>query len=101
MNVFLAALHRVCPHFKVEGHTLWLSQGHPFTRIPIELHQVAAHKFPGPANLRLRLLRGQWQSYSMEGFRPGEIDALVRLLEHWEKENHRKQPGESFAMEDD
>jgi hypothetical protein len=94
MNVFLAALHRICPHFKVEGETLLLSQGHSFSRIAIDLRQIAAHKFPGPATLRLRLLRGQWQSYSMEGFRPFEIDGLVELLERWERENHRKPGGD-------
>jgi hypothetical protein len=90
MNVFLAALHRFCSHVEVRGQTLLLSQGHPFTRIAIDLRQVAAHKLPGPETLRLRLLRGRWQTFSMAGFRPTEIDALIEALERWERENHRK-----------
>ena len=89
MSVFLAALDAVTPHFGVRSYVLWLSQGHPFTRVEIDLRQVAAHKLPGPATLRLRLLRGRWASYSLAGFRMREIDALCSLLGRWESVNHR------------
>ncbi|MSU33321.1 MAG: hypothetical protein EXS25_11855 [Pedosphaera sp.] len=49
MNVFLAALNSVAPHFRVRGHTLRLSRGHPLERVEINLRGVAAHKTPGPA----------------------------------------------------
>lgn len=94
MNVFPAALHRFCSHVEVRDHILLLSQGHPFTRVEIDLRQVSAHKFPGPGTLRLRLLRGQWESYSLEGFRPFEIDGLIELLERWERMNHRQPDGD-------
>lgn len=80
MNVFLAALHSVVPHFRVRGHLLLLSQGHPFSRVVIDLREVAAHKLPGPATLRLRKFRGPWVSFSMQGFRPAEVTALRALL---------------------
>lgn len=92
MSVFLAALNFVAPHFRVRGDTLFLSQGHPFNRIGIDLRTVAAHKMPGPATLQLRLLRGHWVGYSMEGFRLSEITALCALLARWETLNHRR-PG--------
>mgnify|MGYP000923939766 CR=1 FL=1 len=41
MSVFLAALHLVVPHYSVRGHTLLLSQGHPFSRVEIDLRRVA------------------------------------------------------------
>ena len=88
MNVFLAILNSVAPHFRVRGHTLLLSQGHPFTRVEIDLRQVAAHKLPGLSTLRLRLLRGQWASYSLAGFRLAEVTALRALLTRWEHQNH-------------
>jgi len=37
MTIFLAALNSVAPHFRVKGHMLFLSQGHPFTRMQIDL----------------------------------------------------------------
>jgi len=88
MSIFLAAVDSVVPHFRVRGHTLLLSQGHPFSRIEIDLRGVAAHKVPGLATLRLRLFRGRWMSYSMQGFRPPEISALCALLTRWERHNH-------------
>jgi hypothetical protein len=93
VNVFLAALNSVAPHFRVRGHTLFLSHGHPFDRVEIDLREVAAHKMPGPATLRLRRLRGRWESFSMEGFRPSEVSALCALLTRWERQNHyRREP---------
>jgi len=90
MSVFLAALNSVVPHFRVRGHTLLLSQGHPFSRVQIDLRQVAAHKMPSPATLRLRLFRGRWTSLSMDGFRPSEVAALSALLTRWERQNHQR-----------
>jgi hypothetical protein len=90
MSVFLSALNSVAPHFRVRGHTLSISQGHPFNQIQIDLRQVAAHKLPGVAKLRLRLLRGGWKDYSMEGFRPSEISGLRSLLTRLQKQNHQK-----------
>jgi len=88
MSVFLAALDSVVPHFRVRGTTLLLSQGHPFSRVEIDLRTVAAHKVPGLAILRLRLFRDRWMSYSMQGFRSSEISALCALLTRWERQNH-------------
>lgn len=90
MNVFLAALNSVAPHFTVRGHTLLLSQGHPFSRVEIDLREVAAHKMPARAMLQLRQLRGRWVSYSMQGFRPAEIIALRALLTRWQRQNHQR-----------
>ncbi len=88
MNLFLVILNALVPHFRVRGHTLWLSQGHPFSRIEIDLRQVAAHKLPDLFTLRLRLLRGQWATYSLTGFRSAEIAALQEVLTRWERQNH-------------
>ncbi|MBA4148662.1 MAG: hypothetical protein H0X66_11160 [Verrucomicrobia bacterium] len=90
MNVFLAALNSVVPHFRVRGHMLSVSQGHPFSRVHIDLREVAAYKLPGPAAIRLRLFRGHWMSLSTEGFRPSEVGALCDLLNQWQKQNHQK-----------
>lgn len=90
MNIFLAALHFFVPHFRVRGHILLLSQGHPFNRVAIDLHDIGAHKMPGPATLRLRKLRGPWVSFSMQGFRPAEVSELRALLRHWEALNHQR-----------
>lgn len=90
MSIFLAALNSVAPHFRVRGDKLLLSQGHPFSRVEIDLREVAAHKMPGPATLRLRQFRGRWASYSMQGFRPAEITALRALLTRWERQNHQR-----------
>lgn len=54
MNVFLSALNAVAPHFRVRGQTLFISQGHPFSQVEIDLSQVAAHKFPSVATLHVR-----------------------------------------------
>ena len=89
MTVFLVVLNAVAPHFRVRGHKLLLSQGHPFTRVEIDLRRVAAHKLPSISTLRLRLLRGRWESYSLAGFRRSEITALQALLTHWERQNHQ------------
>ena len=89
MSVFLAVLHAVTPHFRVRGHTLLLSQDHPFTRFEIDLRRVAAHKLPSISILQLRLLRGRWESYSLAGFRRAEIIALQALLTRWERQNHQ------------
>jgi hypothetical protein len=88
MSIFLTALNSVAPHFRVRGHLLSLSQGHPFHRVEIDLRKVAAHKMPGPATLRLRLFREHWRSFSMEGFRPSEVSVLCALLTRWERQNH-------------
>jgi len=90
MSVFLSALNSVAPHFRVRGDTLFISQGHPFSRVEIDLRQVAAHKLPGLATLHVRLFRGRWKEYSMEGFRPSEISRLRALLTRWEKQNHQR-----------
>ena len=90
MNVFLSALNSVAPHFRLRGHTLFISQGHPFNQVEIDLRQVAAHKLPGVATIHLRLFRGRWKEYSMEGFRPSEISRLHALLTRWVKQNHQK-----------
>lgn len=95
MNIFLAALNRMAPHFRVRGTTLWLAQGHPFSNVHIDLTQVAAHKIPAPGSLRLRTLRGRWADYSLAGFRPGEIARLRRLLTHWQRRNHAKHDPEA------
>ena len=89
MNVFLAFLNTVAPHFSVRGHMLLLSQKHPFDRVEIDLRQVADHKLPGLTTLRLRLLRGRWADYSLADFRPSEITALRALLTRWERLNHQ------------
>ena len=81
MNLFLVILNAWVPHFLVRGHTLWLSQGHPFSRI-------AAHKLPDLFTLRLRLLPGQWTTYSLAGFRTAEITALRAVLTRCERQNH-------------
>ena len=88
MNLFLVILNAWVPHFLVRGHTLWLSQGHPFSRIEIDLRQVAAHKLPDLFTLRLRLLPGQWTTYSLAGFRTAEITALRAVLTRCERQNH-------------
>ncbi len=90
VNIFLAVLNRLTSHFRVRGHMLLLSQDHPLDRVEIDLRQIASHKIPGPATLRLRLLRGGWTSYSMADFRPSEVTALSSLLTRWEKLNHRQ-----------
>jgi hypothetical protein len=95
MSVFLAALNSIAPHFRVRGHTLSLSQGHPFSRVQIDLRQVAAHKLPELATLRLRLFRGQWMNFSMDGFRTAEVAALCNLLARWESQNHQKREPEA------
>lgn len=83
-------MNSVAPHFRVRGDTLFISQGHPFSRIKIDLRQVEAHKMPGLARLHLRLFRGRWKEYSLESFRPSEIPRLHALLTRWEKQNHQK-----------
>ena len=90
MSVFLAALNFVVPHFTVRGHSLFLSQGHPFSRVEIDLREVAAHKLPRTETLQLRQFRRRWTSYSMQGFRPSEIAALRALLTRWEVQNHQR-----------
>ena len=75
MNVFLAALNTAVPHFRVRGNRLFLSQGHPFTRTELDLRQVAAHKLPSQLCLQVRLLRGQWMQFRLDGFRPSEINS--------------------------
>jgi hypothetical protein len=90
MNVFLAALNSVVPHFRVKGDTLLVSQGHPFSRVRIDLREVAAYKLPGPAAIRLRLFRDRWMSLSTEGFRPSEVAALCALLNRRQRQNHQK-----------
>jgi hypothetical protein len=90
MNVFQSALNAVAPHFRVRGHTLFIAQGDLFSQVEIDLSQVAAHKLPGLATLHLRLFRGRWKQYAMEGFRPTEISRLRALLTRWEKQNHHK-----------
>jgi hypothetical protein len=95
MNVFVSALNAVARHFRVRGHILLISQDHPFSQTEIDLRQVAAHKLPGPATLRLRLFRGRWTEYSMDGFRPREIARLCALLTRWERQNHQKHEPEA------
>jgi hypothetical protein len=90
MNVFQSALNAVAPHYRVRGHSLFIAQGNPFSQIEIDLRQVATHKLPGLATLHLRLFRGRWKEYSMEGFRSSEISRLRALLTRWEKQNHQK-----------
>jgi len=90
MNVFSSALNAVAPHFRVRGHRLLISQGHPFSQTEIDLRQVSAHKLPELRTLHLRLFRGRWQKYSMDGFRPREVCLLCALLNQWEKRNHQK-----------
>lgn len=90
MNVFLAALNRVLPHFSVRGDRLLLSQGHPFSRTELCLPQLAAHKEPSPLCLQVRLLRGRWLQFCLDGFRPSEITRLKAVLLHWEQQNHRR-----------
>jgi|GEM_PF-1340935 len=90
MNIFLSALNAMVPHFKVSGHKLLLSQEHPFIRTEVDLRLVAAHKIPGMTKLHLRLFRGRWEQYSLQGYRPQEISNLCALLSNWERENHRK-----------
>jgi hypothetical protein len=93
MNVFQSALNLVAPHFRVRGYTLFISQGDLFTQVEIDLRRVSAHKLPGVATLHLRLLRGRWKQYSLEGFRPSEISRLRALLTRWEKQNHQNHEG--------
>jgi hypothetical protein len=90
MNVFQSALNAVAPHFRVRGQILFIAQGDPFRHVEIDLSQVAAHKLPGLATLRLRLFRGRWKQYSLDGFRSSEISRLRALLTRWEKQNHQK-----------
>ena len=80
----------ILPHFTVRGHSLFLSQGHPFSRVEIDLREVAAHKLPRTETLQLRQFRRRWTSYSMQGFRPSEIAALRALLTRWEVQNHQR-----------
>jgi hypothetical protein len=95
MNVFVSALNAIAPHFRVRGHTLLISQGDLFSRTGIDLRQVAAHNLPGMITLHLRLFRGRWQQYSMEGFRSREVARLCTLLTRWEKQNHQKHEPEA------
>lgn len=88
MSVFLSALNAVVPHVRVRGHTLLLSQGHPFTTVEFDLRRLAAHKQVSPTVIRLRSLRGRWTEFSLDGFRPAEIRRLRGLLDHWEQSNH-------------
>jgi hypothetical protein len=90
MNVFQSAVNLVAPHFRVRGDTLFIAQGDPFTQVEIDLRQVSAHKLPGLATLHLRLFRGRWKQYSLDGFRSSEISRLRALLTRWEKQNHQK-----------
>ena len=90
MNVFQSALNAVAPHFRVSGPTLFITQGDPYSQIEVDLRQVAAHKLPGLATLHVRLFRGRWKEYSMDGFRSSEIARLRALLTRWEKQNHQK-----------
>ena len=90
VNVFQSALNSVAPHFRVRGETLFIAQGDPFTQVAIDLRQVSAHKSPGVGTLHVRLFRGRWKPYSLEGFRPSEIAKLRALLTRWEKQNHQK-----------
>ena len=73
MNVFQSALNAVAPHFRVRGHALVIPQGDPFSQTELDLSQVAAHERPGLATLHLRLFRGRWKQYSLEGFRSSEV----------------------------
>lgn len=90
MNLFLAALNAAVPHFRVRGDTLLLSQGHPFTRTELDLRQIAAHKLPSPLCLQVRLFRGRWLHFRLDGFRPSEISRLRGLLTHWQRQNHQR-----------
>jgi hypothetical protein len=90
MNPFLAALNTAVPHFRVRGEKLFLSQGHPFTRIELDLRQVAAHKLPSPLFLHVRLLRGRWMQFRLDGFRPSEITRLRSVLTQWQRQNHQR-----------
>ena len=88
MNVFSVALNGVLPHFRVRGDKLLLSQGHPLNRTEIDLRQVAAHKLPSPICLQIRLLRGRWVQYQLDGFRPAEITRLRSLLTARQRQDH-------------
>src|SRR5437660_4393832 len=90
MNLFLAALNSGVPHFRVRGDTLLLSQGHPFSRTKLDLRQVAAHKLPSQLCLQVRLLRGRWMEFQLDGFRPAEIVRLRALLTRWQRQNHQR-----------
>lgn len=90
MNVFQSALNAVAPHFRVRGHFLFIAQGDMFNQVEIDLRQVAAHKLPELMTLHLRLFRGRWKQYSLEGFRSSEISRLRTLLTRWQKQNHQK-----------
>ena len=83
MNVFQSALNAVTPHFRVSGHSLFITQGDPFVQTEIDLRQIAAHKLPGLSTLHLRLFRGRWKEYSMARFRSSEIAKLLALLTCW------------------
>jgi hypothetical protein len=90
MNAFQSALNAMAPHFRVRAHSLFIAQGDPFSQVVIDLRQVAAHKLPGLATLQLRLFRGRWKQYSLDGFRSSEILRLRSILTRWEKQNHKK-----------
>lgn len=88
MNVFLAALDATVPHFRVRGETLFLSQGHPFSQVALDLPRVAAHKLVSPLRLHVRMLRGRWMQFELDGFRPAEVRRLRALLTSWQRRNH-------------
>jgi hypothetical protein len=64
------------------------------TRAEIDLRQVAAHKLPSPMCLQIRLLRGRWVNYQLDGFRPAEITRLRSLLTKREHQNHLRHESE-------
>jgi hypothetical protein len=94
MNLFLAALNTAVPHFQVRGEKLLLSQGHPFTRAELDLRQVAAHKLPSQLCLQVRLLRGRWMQFRLDGFRLSEITRLRSVLTYWQRQNHQRHEAE-------
>jgi hypothetical protein len=91
MNIFLAALNQAVPHFKIRDGSLLLSQGHPWSRMQLDLGQVAAHRVPSPLRLQIRLFRGNWMDFSLDRFRPTEVVRLRRILTDSERRNHQRQ----------
>ena len=89
MNIFLAALNQAVPHFKIRDGSLLLSQGHPWNRARLDLCHVAAHRVPSPLRLQIRLFRGSWMDFSLDGFRPAEVVRLRRILRDSERKNHQ------------
>lgn len=93
MNPFVAALNSVLPHFRVRDSTLVLSQGHPLTLFEIDLRRLAAHRMVSVSRLQLRLFRGRWKEYSLDGFRPSEVKRLMTVLTRWERSNRQLRNG--------